>query len=207
MTEQKKQLAAQRLLAPVIREIDARIAGQGHALCVMDGQCGAGKTTLAEALAARYGAPVIHMDDFFLPYEMRTPERLAQPGGNVHYERFEAQVLEALQSGACFSYQRFDCATGEMLDRYCPWAALRVVEGSYSLHPRFQKAWVDMNAVTVFLTVDEREQLRRIALRAPEKLPQFESRWIPLEKSYFQAYDIPGRAEMVLTSLPWEDKT
>ena len=32
------------------------------------------------------------MDDFFLPMELRTAERLEEPGGNVHYERFSAEV-------------------------------------------------------------------------------------------------------------------
>jgi ABC-type multidrug transport system fused ATPase/permease subunit len=52
----------------------------------IDGMAGAGKTTLASLLSQIFNCAVIHMDDFFLPFEMRTPQRLAQPGGNVHYE-------------------------------------------------------------------------------------------------------------------------
>lgn len=194
------------LLAAVSARLDEALGQADRALCVIDGTCGAGKTTLAGELSAHYGgAPVIHMDDFFLPYEMRTPQRLGTPGGNVHHERFLAQVVEGLKSGEAFAYQRFDCATGELLEKRCEVARVRIVEGSYSLHPALQQAWQELGAVTVFLSVDEEEQLRRIARRAPEKLQAFVDRWIPLEKNYFQAYDIKARAQLTLTSLPRED--
>ena len=67
-----------------------------------------------------------------------------------------------------------------------------------------QQAWQQLGAVTVFLSVDEEEQLRRIARRAPEKLQAFVDRWIPLEKNYFEAYDIKDRADIVLESQPWD---
>ncbi len=186
--------------------IDRRLYGNGCALCVIDGYCGAGKTTLAGELSRRYGnAPVIHMDDFFLPYEMRTPERLSQPGGNVHHERFAAEVIGGLKGGEAFPYRRFDCATGEYLPKTCPAAPVIIVEGSYSLHPALQPEWTALNAVTVFLKVDEEEQLRRIGRRAPEKLQAFIDRWIPLEKKYFQAYDIQRWAQLALTSPPREE--
>ncbi len=191
---------------PLTQAIDRQLASAGHALCVIDGYCGAGKTTLAQALSRRYdAAPIIHMDDFFLPFALRTPERLAQPGGNVHHERFAAQVLEFLPSGAPFAYQRFDCQTGALMERQCPASPLRIVEGSYSLHPALQPGWQALGAITVFLDVAPDEQLRRIAARSPEKLQAFVDRWIPLEKNYVQAYDIKEWAQLALTSQPWED--
>ena len=66
-------------------------------VAAIDGRCASGKTTLAKALAKETGAGVIHMDDFFLPEELRTKERLSSPGGNVHYERFREEVLENLK--------------------------------------------------------------------------------------------------------------
>lgn len=176
-------------------------------LCVIDGCCGAGKTTLAAALSEKYGgAPVIHMDDFFLPFSLRTPERLAQPGGNVHYERFAEEVLVGLEQGGEFVYHRFSCADGSLVPVHCPGdSPLIIVEGSYSLHPFFWEAWQRLQAVTVFLSVDEEEQLRRIARRSPEKLRAFADKWIPLEKNYFQGYDIEQRAQLKLVSPALED--
>ena len=54
----------------------------------IDGRCASGKSTLAEILSHRLSCPVIHMDHFFLPHAMKTPERLAKPGGNADRERF-----------------------------------------------------------------------------------------------------------------------
>lgn len=50
------------------------------------------------------------MDDFFLPPELRTAERLSQPGGNVHYERFSAEVADGILRGKPFEYSVFDCS-------------------------------------------------------------------------------------------------
>ena len=178
-----------------------RLAAGQRTLCVIDGCCGAGKTTLAAALSEQFAnAPVIHMDDFFLPFDLRTPERLAQPGGNVHHERFAREVLPGLESGGPFCYRRFDCATGQLEEKHCPEAPLIIVEGSYSLHPAFQAAWQRLDALTVFLSVGEEEQLRRIARRAPEKLQAFVEKWIPLEKNYFRGYHIEQWAQLRLES-------
>jgi hypothetical protein len=52
------------------------------------------------------------MDDFFLPFEQKTPERLAQPGGNADHERFAREVLGHLNRGEAFAYRRYDCGAG-----------------------------------------------------------------------------------------------
>ncbi|MBS6367782.1 MAG: hypothetical protein KH420_10635, partial [Clostridiales bacterium] len=71
---------------------------QGPLTLAIDGRAAAGKTTLACQLQQHFGAAVIHMDDFFLPAELRTASRLQTPGGNVHYERFLQEVAPALPS-------------------------------------------------------------------------------------------------------------
>lgn len=62
-------------------------------LVAIDGRSASGKTTLVNALAEQFHTSVVHMDDFFLPVELRTPERFAMPGGNVHFERFQEEFL------------------------------------------------------------------------------------------------------------------
>lgn len=82
---------------------------RGRAVLAIDGPCGSGKSTLACALARRFGGEIIHMDDFFLPLSLRTPQRYREPGGNVHYERFWAQVGEPLWKSVCAQASP-DCA-------------------------------------------------------------------------------------------------
>ena len=80
-----------------IIEAYQKVKPAGCGVIAMDGRAAAGKTTLAEELAVTLGGAVVHMDDFFLPGELRTPERLAAPGGNVHAERFVEEVLPYLR--------------------------------------------------------------------------------------------------------------
>ena len=162
----------------------------------IDGRAASGKSTLAEQLSKLLGADVIHMDDFFLPPELRSEERLAEPGGNVHYERFCEEVLPYLNSPELFSYRIFDCSrmdyNGESTVRNTP---IRIVEGSYSHHPKFGK-YADL---FVFSDVDAVEQMRRIRLRnGEEKAQMFAKKWIPMEERYFATFEIKTHADTVV---------
>ena len=162
----------------------------------IDGRAASGKTTKAELLSAMLNAPVIHMDDFFLPPALRTEERLAQPGGNVHYERFAEEVVPALRSGDAFSYRIFDCGQMDFAgERTIPAAPIRIVEGSYAHHPTLG----DYADLRVFTSVDEGEQMARILRRNGEGMAEmFRTRWIPMEEAYFSAFGIREQADIVL---------
>ena len=75
-------------LLPLLCAIDRKAARQGRVLLAIEGGSASGKTTLSQLLSRIYGCTVFHMDEFFLRPEQRTPERLAEPGGNVDRERF-----------------------------------------------------------------------------------------------------------------------
>ena len=72
------------------------LQARGRLAVALDGCCASGKTTLARRLARELEADVVPMDDFFLPPKLRMPDRLSQPGGNVHYERFSIQIIDPL---------------------------------------------------------------------------------------------------------------
>ena len=185
---------------PILEEIHARGGFRenmsGKCIVAIDGRCASGKTTLAEQLAFVTGAGIVHMDDFFLPSELRTGERLREPGGNVHYERFIQEVLPALAQGDDFFYRCFDCKTMTLgRERKVSGAGILVVEGAYSCHPKFG----DYMTLRVFSDVESKEQQRRIAARdGAEALTVFRQRWIPLEENYFAEYNIRERAKIVL---------
>ena len=112
----------------------------GISVIALDGRAAAGKSTLAAALAETLQAAVIHMDDFFLPPALRTPQRLAQPGGNIHYERFAEEVLPALTKDEWtpFADRIYDCGVKALHgERVIGMSEVRIVEGSYALHPTF----------------------------------------------------------------------
>lgn len=192
------RLASTRFLhaLPVLRRA-AMLPDNGRVrIIAIDGRAASGKTTLARQLARIMSAEVVHMDDFFLPAELRTAERYREPGGNVHYERFAAEVLPHLSSPRGFSYRAFDCSAMDYGRRIeVKPSAWRIVEGAYSLHPKFG----DYADLKVFYDIAPEEQKRRIVLRNGEKRwRMFEKRWIPLEEHYIRAFDIPRRSDLVL---------
>lgn len=168
-------------LLPILEELARLSQGEVHTIAI-DGRCASGKTTMTEMLAKVLDAGVIHMDDFFLPMELRTKERFATPGGNVHYERVAEEVLPRLKTGETFSYRRFDCskmALGE--DVAVKGSKYYIIEGAYSCHP----ALGDYTSLKVFSDVEKTEQLERIRRRdGEEHLEAFEKKWIPLEEAY-----------------------
>ena len=162
----------------------------------LDGFAGAGKTTAAALLSELFdGAPVVAMDDFFLPPNLRKPQRFAQPGGNVHYERFADEVSPHLHSAAPFSYRRFDCSQMDYGDtRNIAAGPLVIVEGSYALHP-FMRTSYD---VTAFFDIEPAEQQRRILKRnGKAMLARFLSEWIPLEHAYESAFQARRHADFL----------
>ena len=128
----------------------------------IDGGSASGKTTLANRLGRELSCPVVHMDDFFLRPEQRTPERYAQIGGNVDYERFLEEVLIPLKKGEEINYRRFDCKTMLLQPavKINP-GKLTVIEGAYSMHPKFS-GYYDFS---VFLDISPELQRERILRR------------------------------------------
>lgn len=162
---------------------------------VIDGRAASGKTTVANILQKVLNAPVIHMDDFFLPMEKRSEERLSEKGGNIDYERFFEEVVKAIGQGD-FEYGVFDCSVMEITRmRRIESSRYLIVEGSYSQHPYFG----DFGDIRVFSDVSAPVQRDRILNRNGEAmLKMFESRWIPMEEKYFSACGIKNKSDLII---------
>ena len=182
-------------LAP-IGALYRQLNKNGRAVVAIDGMAGSGKSTLAMLLAELTGGEVIHMDDFFLPPVKRTAERLAEAGGNVDYERFQAEVCPGLTEGSAFSYGVFDCSVMQVTsERQVSANPVRIVEGSYAMHPVFGR----YAGVTLFLHVSPEEQMRRITERNGEKMAEkFKNIWIPMENRYFREKHVAERCRFVI---------
>ena len=162
-------------------------------MIAIDGRCAAGKTTLADRLKEEFDCSVIHMDHFFLQPKQRTKQRLAEPGGNVDYERFVEEVVLPFRKGLPFSYRVFDCGRNDFVsDVLVKPDIITIVEGVYSCHPVL---W-DIYDFRVFMNIGPEEQIYRIRNRnCEEALKVFCERWIPLEEKYFSTYHIQERCD------------
>ncbi len=164
-------------------------------IIAIDGCSAAGKSTLAAQLSRACSISVVHMDDFFLPFEMRTDERLSQAGGNVHYERFADEVLPFL--GSEFSYRPFCCADGTLKPPFAVHEGSVVVEGAYSLHPHFGKYY----DIAVFMDISPELQKNRIIERSgEEKWQMFRDKWIPLENAYHKAENTRNKCDIIINA-------
>ena len=162
------------------------------ALAAIDGRCGSGKTTLAALAEKLFDCRVFHMDDYYLPLEQRAQNWEHTPAGNMDLERFRSQVLEPAKKGWPVQYVPYSCQTGRYgQEKQISPAALTLIEGSYSQHPRLA-AYYD---TTLFLTCTPEEQAARLQMREGEYFAMFQSRWIPLEEAYFGAYSVPEKAD------------
>ena len=171
--------------------IQPKAKNQKRFIISIDGRAASGKSTLASYLEQELGAAVFHMDDYFLTQEMKTNERLAMPGGNVHYERLEEEVFNHIEDDS-IEFRKYNCTTEEleqkstkMLSKYI------VVEGVYSQQKRLKKHY-DFN---IFSKVSKEEQLQRLKKRNPRLLDKFIHEWLPLEEDYFQKEDIEKNAD------------
>ena len=176
----------------VKQHIDQLLEKQKTVLVAIDGKCTSGKTTLAAGLAEIYDCNVFHMDDFFLRPEQRTPERFAQIGGNVDYERFSEEVLLPLKEGKPFSYRPFDCGTFTLSQpvNVLP-KKLTIIEGTYSHHPYFGEPY----DLKILLKVTEDLQRQRVLERPAFLHSRFFESWIPMENRYFEHQSQGPKAE------------
>ncbi|MBR6740792.1 MAG: phosphoribulokinase [Clostridia bacterium] len=182
---------------PLFARIDTLLA-TGNVKLAVEGGSASGKSTLGELLEGVYDCTVFHMDDFFLRPEQRTPERFAEPGGNVDRERFLKEVLIPMSQGKEVLYRRFDCSTFTLQP---PVAVkpqqLTVIEGAYSMHPELS-GYYDLS---VYLDISPELQRKRIQKRnSPAMAERFFNEWIPLEQVYHEKLNVKSRCNLVLNA-------
>ena len=184
------------VLMPLLQKI-FECQNKGVVIAI-DGRCGSGKTTLAQMLSELFDATVIHMDDFFLPRELRTAERLNEPGGNIHYERFCSEVVNGLKHQKPLDYRVFDCAIMDYGNRiHAEHKPVTIIEGAYSLHPFFESVY----DIKVFCDIDEKAQKKDRIIRRNgiEEYSNFRDRWIPLEENYFHKMNITEKCDFIIS--------
>lgn len=187
MTIEQKKRILQRI--HTIAEQKERV------LVGIDGRCTSGKSSFGLWLQEQTNGTLLHMDDFFLQKDQRTPERYAAAGENVDHERFLKEVLLPLFRGEDFLYQPFDCHSMSL--QKGTWihpGAVVIVEGSYALREDLRPYY----DVTVFMDVSQEKQKQRILQRNPDQVEAFQKQWIPQEEKYLSVYHIAEACDFCL---------
>ena len=162
----------------------------------LDGRCGAGKTTLAAALARQFpDSSTLHTDDFYLPPAQRARGWEKTPCANMDLARLRDGALRPAYEGQTVAYRAYSCREGTYIPaRQLAAQPLVLLEGSYSHHPLL----AGCETLRVFLTCSKAEQTRRLQAREGERFANFAARWIPLEEAYFAQYHIEETADFVV---------
>jgi len=176
-------------------KIDLLMKSKGTVNVAIDGNSGAGKSTIASLISNIYDCNVFHMDDFFLTPELRKEERLKEVGGNVDYMRFKQEVIDRLNSHCEFQYRVYDCKQMDFSKSILVNSKkLNIIEGSYSMHPTL----INNYDLKIFLHIDEKEQSSRILKRnGATMLKKFLCEWIPLENIYFKEMRIQEQSDLL----------
>lgn len=160
----------------------------------LEGRCASGKSTITSKLKHKY--TIIPIDDFFLPINLKTKERLNEIGGNINYELVKKMLVELKQALKrnleVFSYSAFDCSKQEYYTKEIVLKDKVILEGVYSASIYFREL-IDKIA---YLYVDKETQLKRINNRSLKD--RFISEWIPLEEKYFEHILIEEIADIII---------
>jgi uridine kinase len=175
-------------------------SGPGVIVIAIDGHGGAGKSTIAEAVAKATGAALVHTDDFFQAPTPCPGPRAAQAVRLVladyyDWRRLRAQALEPLRAGRGAAFRRFDWERGSGLDGTVTVepSDLILVEGVYSAAPELG----DLVDRSVFVDTPEQERLRRLRGRVmPE---EWDDKWLLAEHAYFDVIRPPSAFDLVVS--------
>jgi uridine kinase len=172
------------------------LIGRGARLIAIDGHGGAGKSTLARALAAAWPqALVIEMDDFYRPLAERE-EPPASHGADLDLERLVEQVLDPFHSGRAGRYQRYDWEEDRLTTWHdVPARAVILLEGVYSNSQRV-RGFLDYS-IWVDCPYDVR--LRRGVERDGERMRGvWVEEWMPAEDRYVLAQRPDATADLLV---------
>jgi uridine kinase len=136
------RVAAAEAPAALARLLDERPLRKPVAFVGIDGGGGAGKSTLARALAAQRGdVAIVHLDDFF-----QSVEAFAD---SIDLERLERDALDPLRRGEPARFRRFDWHSLGLEEwREVAPARIVVLEAVFALQPALRPlydvtAWVE----------------------------------------------------------------
>lgn len=182
---------------PALLSVERLMRAGKSVVVSIDGRCGSGKSTLGGLLEHVLGGNLFHMDDFYLPNDVRPADWESIPAGNMDLVRFREQVLEPARRGDTVLYRAYDSVNGCLRPAvaYAP-RQLTVIEGSYSQHPSLRPFYDQ----TIFLTCERTIQNERLQRRERESgyYDDFQRYWIPMEERYHDYFSIPQHADLLL---------
>lgn len=168
----------------------------GQVIISIDGPCGGGKTTIAKMIEEELGYNILHMDDFYLPFDKRDKNWMNIIAGHMDFERLIENVLKPYKEKRMTNYISYDCHSDKYLQEIpIDLDKILVIEGSYTSHPILD----EYVAFKIFVDIDKDEQVKRLTRRNPDVVDKFLSMWVPFENRYFEELKIKEKSDLVVS--------
>ncbi len=162
-------------------------------IIVIDGNSSSGKTTLGNELSLILNCNVIHMDDFYLPYNPNLNIN-NNVNGNINYDRFKEEVINNLNKNY-FKIGIFSCKLQKIIEyKNINFNKYLIIEGSYSLNPILDKYY----DYSIFLNESKDIQEKRLKEREKDNYLEFINKWVKLEDNYFSYYKIKNKSDLII---------
>ena len=190
------------VLEALAAALRARVASRTPLIVALDGRSGAGKSTIAAAVADLLpSCVVVDGDDFYAggspeDWDQRTAEEKA---AKVIDWRRQRPVLEDLANGLPGSWHGYDWEAFDGRFRpeptICDPADVVILEGAYSARPEL----ADLLDFRVLLSTEEYERIQRLRKReGNEYRDAWFERWDEAEQLYFGTIMPPKAFDLVL---------
>jgi molybdopterin-guanine dinucleotide biosynthesis protein A/uridine kinase len=201
-----EQLRLWRLQSsPVVEMIMAALPPGRPVVVALDGRSGAGKSTIATALALRTGGTVLEGDDFYNVSlaGLDAIERDRMSGAEaaelvIDWYRMRSEALQPLRHGQAAAYAPYDWEAhdGRLAEsKALPAADLVIVDGVYSARPEL----ADLVDLAVLVDIDPEIRADRLAQREDD-----DSAWLAFweraEEHYFTAVRPRDSFDLVVTA-------
>ena len=197
-------------LDKVVSTIRACPVNDQRLVVAIDGRSGAGKSTVAHALAQEIGAAIVPCDDFFAAnvsnaeWDALTPEqRVAEA---MDWRRLRREAIEPLRAGRTALWYAFDFQAGPRSDGTYPMQeapkelgpkTVVLLDGAYSARPEL----ADVLDLKVLVEAAHATRETRLAAReAPAFLRRWHARWDAAEEHYFTRVRPPPAFDVVLST-------
>ncbi len=165
-------------------------------LIAIEGEPGAGKSTLARYLKNQLNANLVSIDDFYLPLSKRDKDTFAKGGNNIDFKRLFNEVISKHINKESIEYRSYNCQTDTFSEvislSHTP---ILIIEGSYVLRPEI----INYFDYKILLTILQKQQAKRLSSRP--NYPDFVKKWIPLSRTYIKDNDISNKVDRIIEDL------
>ncbi len=185
-------------LCDILKELPRK---QSTLLIGIDGCGGAGKSTLAKALASSLsGVTIIEMDDFYLPSWLQPDEQsaLLAIGSAFDWRRLSNQALMPLRQSRAAKYQRYDWKADNLIEESIVVSdGIVIIEGVYST----RRELADVYDYRIWVECPREIRLERGLVRdGQDARDRWEKVWMPAEDCYVESHKPRENADYVVNS-------